>query len=406
MKKPTSRAPWLTLLLSIIWAMPLSAELPVARLGIVIDGPLPPPGKEQVRALLGAELEELMRSDFDVQMPDDKMIMSDGTTASIAAALDQLMVDEAIDLVIAAGPIASHIAARRTNLPKPMIAPLVIDPAIQGIPLKGQASGVKNLSYITFPSDLKKDLEICRDVVPFDRAAILFSRTIGDAIPALSAHYVEQAAAVGVEAVLVPVDDEAEAVLTAIDEGVEAVFVAMHLKLPAEEFDKLAQGLIERRLPSFSGLGSRQVEGGLLVGLHQDTDIPRLARRVALNIQRILLEEEAGTLPVVFSRSARLTINMATAAAIDIYPKWSVMTDAKLINVKEKKKERTLTLMQVVREALEVNRELLASRHEVLSGKQEVREAKANLLPQVDIAATGVAVDKDIAVSPIQAAAQ
>jgi outer membrane protein len=389
--------PGLMLLAVLLTVSPGVAELPVYRIGIVIDGPLGPPSRERVRGLLQKELGELIRGDFEVQLPEDKTVMVDGTAAGVRQALERLLEDPEVDLVIAAGPIASDQAARRGPLPKPVIAPLVINPSVQGIPLKGQVSGVKNLSYITFPSDVQKDLEVCREIVPFDKAALLFSRSIGEAIPDLWNHYLKQGEEAGIEGVRIPVEDTAEAVLAALPEDVEAVFVALPLKLPPKELERLAQGLIERGLPSFSALGESQVEAGLLVGLHLESDIPRLARRVALNIQRILLGEEPGALPVVFTRSERLTINMATARAIGIYPKWSVMTEARLINQKRKKAGRSLNLVSAVQQALDVNLELLASAHQVEAGAQEVRQARAHLLPQVDIDGTGVAVDQDIA---------
>ena len=392
----------LLLLLVIAFDAPLGAvELPVWRIGIVIDGPLGPPTREQVRGLLQEEFSELMRGEFDVRLPEDKTIMSDGTAAGIRAVVDGLLADPEVDLVIAAGPIASNEVGRRGPLPKPVIAPLVINPLVQGIPLKGQASGVKNLSYITFPSDVQRDLEVCREIVPFKKAALLFSRSIGEAIPELWDHYLKQGEGARIDGVLIPVEGTAEAVLEALPDDVEAVFVALPLKLPEGEFERLAEGLIERRLPGFSALGTSQVERGLLVGLHLESDIPRLARRVALNIQRILLGEEAGSLPVVFSRSERLTINMATARAIGVYPRWSVLTEAELMHPTRKKVGRHLTLVDAVQEAIQVNLELAASEHEVAAGQQDVRNARSTLLPQVDISGTGGVIDEERA-SPFQ----
>ena len=43
----------------------------------------------------------------------------------------------------------------------------------------------------------------------------------------------------------------------------------------------------------------------------------RMARRIALNLQRILLGDDPGTLPVDIERTEVMTINMATARAID-----------------------------------------------------------------------------------------
>jgi hypothetical protein len=131
--------------------------------------------------------------------------------------------------------------------------------------------------------------------------------------------------------------------------------------LPPAEFDVLVQGLIERRLPSFSAVGTQQVEAGLLVGLHPQTDFLRLARRIALNVQQTLLGEDPATLPVVFTRQKRVAINMATARAIDTYPSWAILTEAKLLHQTVKKVDRHLTLTAAAREAIEVNLDLLAS---------------------------------------------
>ena len=373
------------------------AQLEVVNVGVVIDGPSGPPTPERVRQLLSSEFSELMRAEYDVRMPVDRMILSDGTVEGVGEAIGRLLDDDDVRVVIAAGPISSHLVATMGPLPKPVIAPLVINPQVQGIPLVGDVSGVENLSYITFPSDVQTDLKSCAEVVPFKKAALLFNRRIGEAIPQLWDHYLSQGEAAGIVGVPVPVDDNAADVLAAIGEDVEAVFVALRLGLPASEFTRLVEGLNERRLPSFSALGEEQVQAGLLVGLHLDSDISRLARRVALNVQRILGGEEAGQIPVVFTRSEQVTINMATARAIDVFPKWSVMTEAQLINQKEKKSVRQLSLVEAVREALKVNRELLAGALGVEAGEEDVRQARALLLPQVDLGVAGVALDADIA---------
>ena len=397
MNRPGPSRTTLVLIASLAAFSPTAADLPIVNVGIVIDGPIGPPSPGHVRKLLSTEFEELMRAEYDMRMPEDKTTRSDGTVEGIGGGLNSLLEDDDIHLVIAAGPIASHLAGTWGPLPKPVIAPLVINPLVQGVPLEGDVSGVENLSYITFPSNVQKDLETCIEVVPFKKAALLFSRSIGDAIPELWDHYLSQGEAAGIVGVPVPVDDNAAAVLQAIGDDVEAVFVALRLGLPADEFTKLVTGLNERRLPSFSALGEEQVQAGLLVGLHLDSDISRLARRVALNVQRILGGEKPGQIPVVFTRSEQVTINMATARTIDVYPKWGVMTEAQLIHEEKKKTARQWTLVEAVREAVKTNRELLANALGVQAGAEEVRQARAQLLPQVDLDGTGVAVDADIA---------
>ena len=113
----------------------------------------------------------------------------------------------------------------------------------------------------------------------------------------------------------------AKEALAKLDPDVEAVYVPPLLHLSAEEHDRLVRGLIRCRLPSFSLRGRWEVERGIFAGLSTEETFPRLARRTALNIQRILLGEDAGTLPMLPGLLARLlTINTATARVIGLHP--------------------------------------------------------------------------------------
>ena len=85
----------------------------------------------------------------------------------------------------------------------------------------------------------------------------------------------------------------------------------------------LAKGLRARKLPTFSVVGRSEVEGGMLMttgGAERDTE--RLARRVALMIQRIAQGEDPATFEVGFPTSQRLLINMQVAREIGFSPRW------------------------------------------------------------------------------------
>ena len=110
---------------------------------------------------------------------------------------------------------------------------------------------------------------------------------------------------------VIPVEPTVEPALAALPEDVQAVFVAPLLQLSPGEFNRLVSGLIERKLPSYSVVGTSEVKRGHLVGISQDFDISRLARRLAINVQRILLGEDSCKFSVMFSRGERLTLNMA-----------------------------------------------------------------------------------------------
>jgi len=374
-------------------------------IGIVVDGPRGP-GIDTARVVLQSEVTPLIHGAVDVRFPEGKALTADGTAAGARAVLEQLLSDDEVDMVVAAGMMASHFASTRGALPKPVIAPFVINAAVQGIPRLGPASGVPNLSYITFATDPAYGLKAFHDVVAFTRVAILYDGEIEEACPAMREYYEDKVREMGAEPLLVPVDGAAEdivaEILDALPPEADAVSVGISLKMSDEELSGLSQGLIERRLPSFSVQGTSQVRAGLLAGLHLDTDFGRLARRMALNIQRILLGERPESLPTVFERQERLTINMATARAIGVNPSWGVLTEAELLHGGHKEIERQLTLAGAVREAILANLDLAAKTREMDASRQEAREARARLLPQVELGVVGVAVDEDLA-SPAQA---
>ena len=391
--------------LTLLHAPEARAEPPAVDIGIVMDGYADL--RQRARDLLEPEVMELMGGEFDVRIPADKLVQGDGTIESVRQLIQQQLTDPQISVIVAAGAIASHVAAgelgNRGPLSKPVIAPFVIDADLQGLPLKGDASGVENLNYIAFPSDVRSDLREFRNAVPFDSVALVLNRYMVDAIPGLRQYYLDAADEVGVDAHIVAAASAAD-VLEGLGSQTEAVFVALPLFLPKAEMDELVDGLIERRLPSFSAR-AEDVKAGLLVGLHTDADLSKLARRIALNIQRILLGENAGTLTVVFQRSDRLTINMATARAMRVYPSWSVVNEAEQIAAAEKPVVRQLTLIAAVQEAVRSNLDLAIMGRAVAAGEQSVRQAKANLLPQIGLSATGIVADEALA-SPFQAERQ
>ena len=135
---------------------------------------------------------------------------------------------------------------------------------------------------------------------------------------------------------------------------------------------------------------------GMLAGLRAPVDVPRLARRVALNIQRALFGEDPGTFSITFERSDRLVINMNTARQIGLYPTWRVLTDAELIN-EEVPTINTLTLSDAVLTALAANRQVWSARNLVEAGEQSVKEVRAAYLPQLDAFAEASRVNRDAA---------
>ncbi|MGD8628691.1 MAG: ABC transporter substrate binding protein, partial [bacterium] len=381
------------LIVLIVTAVPEShAAVPVVRIGMVADAYWE--RDAELLAIMKSEILNLTEGEFDVRFPEDKFVYGDYTREGVNAALGLLLADPEVDLVIAAGAIASHDAAMRGPLPKPVVAPFIIDADLQGMPMKNGGSGVKNLNYVALPSPVRADLEAFLRVVSFKKLVVLLNRNYAEAFRDAPDRVPEVLKEFGLEATTIEVGKSADEALAKIPDDAEAVYVVALNQLSSEEFDRLVTGLIERRLPSFSEMGDYDVKRGILAGQRVDI-FPKVLRRTALNIQRILLGEEPASIPVAFVAGTQMTINMATARAIGVFPGWDVIIDADLINEQVEGTDRKVDLRGVIQEALAANRDLTTEQYRVAAGAQIVNQSRSRLFPQVDLSAVGMTIDED-----------
>ena len=368
-----------------------SAQEPVVRIGVVIDGPWE--RNVEIERIIQRELTELMQGEFEFRFPDEARIVGDWSVDTVETSLARLLGDPEVDVVLAMGVIASDRAARLRDIPKPLIAPFIVDAAIQGTPREGRGSGVRNLSYLSSSITLRRDLEVFRQLRPFERLVLLHGPALNE-IPGVRSRLEEVVSEFDIELNLVEIRGRADEALSRIPEDAEAVYVNALLQLLDGELEKLAEGLVARRLPSFSRLGRSEVERGLLMSLTEDV-FDRRARRVALNVQRALLGEDPATFGVDFVMREELVINMATARRINVFPSFALETVAELIQEEPKDRGRRLNLLQVAEEAVLLNRDLAAFDRRVAAGAQNIPIAKSSLLPQLSLGVAGQAIDAD-----------
>ncbi len=378
--------------------------LPVVRVGVVIDwtkGGDPElqgiaNGKQSLE-LIRQEIAALTHDEFDVRFPDDKLLGGNWTMADMRAALDRLLADPEVDLVLTIGVFSSALGCQTPDLPKPLVATAVVDADLQGLPFERGTTSVHNLNYVTIPQSVVRDLRRFHELVGFSKVHILHDPLAPVFFPNLYPY--AQAAVTDLGAVTIPVPmrdtDTASSALALLPADAEAVYLPPLPRMSHSEYAKLIAGLRSRRLPSFALAGRQDVLKGVLAGVAPESNLLRLARRVALNVQRILLGEDAGTLPVILEQPEHLVINMDTARAIGWYPNWRVLTEAERIETQATAGLRKLNLAQAVQEAIARNLNLQAVDRGVAAGAEEVKRARSVLLPQLDVAISGTRVDKD-----------
>ncbi len=379
---------------------------PVKNVGIVYDGP--PPERQggafhqfaDLVELVREETTSLTRRDLAVAFPEDKQLTADWTIEGIRRAVEELLADPEVDLVLTLGLFSSHDVCQRRDLPKPVLAPIAVDIDAQSLPVTSDAegrltSGVRNLTYLVSPGCIQRDLKRFREIVNVSRVHVLMDALLPEAIAEIPEAVTQGARQLGLELVPVPVVDSAAEALAALPADAEAVYVTPLDRMPRGEFDLLVAGLTERALPSFSLTGREEVELGVMAGARPQTDLRRVSRRIALSIQRILTGEDAGTLPVALELQEKLVINMATATAIRVFPRVRVTMEAELIQAGTDEVTETLDLSQAVREAVAANLGLRAAERRVAAGAEDVHRARSQLRPQLDVSALGLQIDED-----------
>ena len=366
-------------------------------IGVVFDGPWD--RNAALRANFEREIRALASPRYATVFPPDKTRTADWTLGGARDGVEALLADPEVAVVLTAGPVASSHVAQRGDLPKPVVAAFVLDPLVQGFPLEAsddgeRVSGVRNLSYLTFSGDPAGEFRRLQEIAPFDHLAYLINEAQLAATPGIGANLRRAAEGFGFTLEVVGVGTSPEAAVATISPAADAAYVAPLPQLPPSGFDRLVTALIERRLPAFSWWGRSEVERGLLASMYLDADFPRLARRVALHVQRVLHGENAGALPVDFRRNQRLTLNLDTARKIGIHPRWSVLTEAELFGSERADPVRRLDLTSAAREAVAANLDLAVSDETVSAGRQTVRVAGAALLPQISASGLGEMVDR------------
>lgn len=371
-------------------------ERPTLTLGSLVD-PSATGGTEQLLGVIEREIDELLGRDYVLRFPDAKRRRSDWTAAGIRRDLDALLGDTDVDVVLVVGPVSTAVLCCIDALPKPVFAPLGIDGQALGLPSEGDSSGVSNLNYLSNPGASYRDLATFAKLAGFHTVHVLSDPGIYEVLENLYERTQAAIEPLGITSVPVSVVDSAEEALDKLPPTTEAVYLTPLLRMSTAEKKKLFDGLAERGIPTMSLLGREEVELGALAGLRKPTDVPRMARRIALNVQQALSGTDPGTMSITFERGDRLTFNMQTARRIGLYPSWRLLADADLVN-EEIPTANLLTFSDAVGNALAADPRIASARHAVAASEQAVRETRSGYLPQLDASLGASAINEERAV--------
>lgn len=396
------------LLLLLGFSLPLLAQEPPVRVGVMLDS------KDPVIHELWKEIDSEIRALFETSRTVEPARIESGDWSAQRSleAYEQLVADPDVDVIINIGFVGGSVIARKKTFPKPVFVFGIMDPVVQGLAeARRNNSGIENLSYILLKSPLRGDLEFFREVVPFKKIALMLGSELVGALDAqtralLGGMINTASAGLGdAEVQLVLVDNDAEKAAAAVASDVDAVYLGFFPRLKPESLTQLIAALNKRRLPTM-GTELPWLEQGAMLTNATEADNARLARRMALNLEAVLMGEPAAELPVFIDFEERLTINWRTIREIGFPLRWDILSRAEVINDDYLYKGREIHLEMVMRESLTRNLAIKADEQAVISAQQDLANARARLRPTVDLGLTGSQIDDDRAASAQGSAAE
>jgi len=131
-------------------------------------------------------------------------LAGDGTVAGVSRALDRALRDSSVSVVVALGPIGSHLLAHGGEPRKPSIAATIVDGRWQGIPDKDGTSGLRNLVYVDESYALSGTVAAFHGMIPFRRMAVLLDPELLAVIPELAGNVRYLVSGANAGAVVVP----------------------------------------------------------------------------------------------------------------------------------------------------------------------------------------------------------
>ncbi len=373
---------------------PYAASQKPINVSIILDGPI----EREIVSLkqIIKEVQDLTGNEFDIRFPEEKLIHGNWNVQDINQALETAMNDDDVDLVITNGLISSHQASQINSLKKPVIATIVADRVLQALPYEEGVSGKHNYVYISDNRTIGEDLQQFYQLRPFRHLAIIVDQLFLDALPELKGTTYSVQQALGFQITLIPAKDNPKDALDSLPADADAVYLPPLLRFSESYFRELADALIQRKLPSFSLLGRDELEMGALATLSgRDIDTLRYARRIALNIQSILLGTNAADLKVELDQPAKMAINMKTARAINFSPSWDAMEISDLLYEEALENKTTLGLVEAVQLAINQNLGLQVEKLDVELSRNTVSANRAQLLPQLNLGAGVTQIDRD-----------
>lgn len=338
---------------------------------------------QQYDPLFKEEIEKLTGEEFAISW---KPIKPGSSKQNILDSLQQAYDDPEVSLVLVMDKAANQILVSIKNFVKPTFLPLLIDQKITQAPYAGNTSGTENLNYLSDSVSFKDDLASFNEIADIKRTGMIIDPEIFLGIPDIEKNTVALASDLNIDLKIITSGSNRTELRKRIqDAKLDSIILGGLDNYNAKQAQELISDINALKLPSYSVLGDRLVELGVLASDSQVSRWQHVARLNALNIQSVLIGERAQDQIVEYSGKRQLTINMNTARKIGISPRYDVLVRANLLGSFLDTGDISYTFPQVAELALTHNLDLLTQQLATQAQRFRIDEANAAWLPQLSL---------------------
>ncbi len=362
-------------------------------IGILLDN-LTPELNPHILALQN-EIKAVVGEDAIISFSDANILVNDFNLEKAASNYNTLLTNNT-DIILAFGIINNMVLSKLKVYSKPTILFGEVNKDLDKFEENKTTSGVSNFTYLVATQSLKKDLSTLKELTSFTTVGIAIEKRLVDVLP-FKPIFDKETAALGVTYKIIPYDSS-EDIVNAINDEIDAFYLASGYFLTNNDILKIADKLIEEKIPSITSTSIDDVERGLMATNQSKDNQDQFVRRIALSIEAYVNGQDFSELSVYIKTYDKLTINFNTAESVGMSMKYSLIakTDfvGDFVNVLSEKKYNLLDVMKTV---VGENLNLQSSKKEIALSEQDVKTSKSDYYPSVIASASGTYVDPDLA---------
>ncbi len=331
----------------------------------------------------------LVKPEFNAQLDPKK----------VPEVLHNAMNNPEVDIILADGSLITQFAAKPdVQLTKPFVSMFIQRADILKLPFSEKDHSLKNnLSFMVIPSRTERDIRTFEELLKFDTLHVLVEPLDMYLLEfdKQGLNRYEEKLGVKIKFIEIAVDDNAPLLDT--NDDIQAVYFTRLPHLSADRRAKLIELINERKIPSFSALGHTDVKRGVLAGITPDLT-QQVARRISLNLLKLINDDDSRDLPILLSVDSRLMINARTAALVDYTPSFETVVVSQIIQQDALDSDALpLSFSEALQQAERSNVSLSIKDADVEDALQTKNVARSDLFPQVGMYTSYTKLDADTA---------